>query len=188
MKTIEINSIEGTEKSIEIIVDGVPNNYPALFYAIPQPGNTLVIKADSNIHESIFITNLSTLSVNGTTFQSASEAIVAINELSNFKSGGSSSGNNGGGSNNNITLVIQKNGFNSVITPKKFTWNSNLKVNQVILAKGTLSANFTIGSNSYSHTTIKGITLPAGVDLEINDIEMAVGNDFGNGTLIFNIL
>jgi len=98
MKTIEIKSIDGKKKSIEIILDGVSNTFPSFFRANTQKGNIVAVKFDDSSIPTIFIDRLSKLTVNGESFSSTSDAAAAINELSNFKSGGnSSSENNGGG-------------------------------------------------------------------------------------------
>ena len=96
MKTIEFNSISDAPKSIELIIDGVSNPYPAVFFAIPQPGNSIVIKSEKDLISPIFVTDLSLLKVDGNPVDSKADAIKKINELANFHKGGPTSVNNGG--------------------------------------------------------------------------------------------
>jgi len=96
METIEIKSIQGTKKTITVIVDGVQETYPAQFKAKSLRGAIISIKFDDSSIRTIIIDKLSKLKVNGQQYSSLSEAVVAINELS-FNEGGSSSENNGGG-------------------------------------------------------------------------------------------
>ena len=94
MKTIEIKSIEGTKKSVEIIIDKVSYTLPALFKAKSQKGNVISIEFKDSLIRTILIDNLSKLTVNDLSFSITSDAVVAINELSNFNMPGGSGGNN----------------------------------------------------------------------------------------------
>ena len=95
MNTIKINSIAGTKKSIEIIIDDVPNTYPALFRANTQKGNIVAVKFEDSLIPTIFVDNISKLTVDGNSFTNTGKAAIAINELANFRKGGTSSANNG---------------------------------------------------------------------------------------------
>jgi len=100
METLEIN---GKDKSVEIIEDGVSTIYPASFYAVSQGEKMLIIQSNNPSTQKIIVDDVSKLTVDGATFTQATDAAEAINELANFKLGGASSENNGG----NITLPIE---------------------------------------------------------------------------------
>jgi hypothetical protein len=95
MNTIEINSIADTLKSIEIRIDnGIPKVYPASFHARSDGNVGLVIKSEMPVTSAFLVDEVGKLTVNGTVFTTAEDAVVAINELANFKTGGGTPTNN----------------------------------------------------------------------------------------------
>ena len=96
MTTIEINSIPGSLKSIELIIDGISKVYPATFLATSEEGNRIMLKSRDRLIPICFI-SLDRLRINGNPVGSAREAASLINELANYQGDGSGGGSGGSG-------------------------------------------------------------------------------------------
>ena len=84
-----------------------------------------------------------------------------------------------------LAIFVEKTGFNSLIYPKRFAYDKDLTVKKVILAGNASGASFAVAGTNYDKNTLVGVTIPVGIDLIINDIEIKVGYDTGSMTIIF---
>jgi hypothetical protein len=83
------------------------------------------------------------------------------------------------------SLFVEKLGINSLIYPKYFRYDKALTVSKVILSGNATGASFRVEGTEYNQETIIGTTVPVGVDLIIEDINIAAGYDTGSMTIIF---
>ena len=87
-----------------------------------------------------------------------------------------------------LVLPVQKNGMTASIYPKIFVYDESLKITDVVLSAGVVSAQFKIGSTSYTQTSLKNVTLVQGAELTIDNIVIGSGYDYAGLVIIFNIL
>ena len=180
---LKINQIEGSEKSYTIDdQNGRIDKYHACHRAAWYGSVIRVFNVYSGV---TYEANYDDMEINGIVPDSIDDAMAKLEFMFPFNSGGGASGIVG---DTRLILSVQKTGTNGRIFPTPFAWEKSLKVENVVTSKNVLSADFTIAGVSYSQTTLKGVTLPYGEDLIINDIVIAAGYDVGSLTLIFEIL
>jgi hypothetical protein len=83
------------------------------------------------------------------------------------------------------SIFVEKLGINSLIYPKYFCYDKDLTVSKVILSGNAAGASFSVDGTDYDEEELLGVTVPAGVDLIISDIDIKAGYDTGSITIIF---
>ncbi|MDR1120024.1 MAG: hypothetical protein LBM08_03825 [Dysgonamonadaceae bacterium] len=83
------------------------------------------------------------------------------------------------------SIFVEKLGINSLIYPKYFCYDKDLTVSKVILSGNAAGASFSVDGTDYDDEELLGVTVPAGVDLIISDIDIKAGCDTGSITIIF---
>lgn len=180
METIEIKSISGKKNSIEIIIDNISRVYPSSLYASQTGERSLIVKYVNPIVNTVIINDIEKLIVDEQTFTNSKDAVIAINELSNFHKGGASSANNG-----KVRLFVDKRGADFQPYPKRIKFREEMTVSDVILSDNCDGASFEIEGILYNEATLIGITMPSEADLIINDLTIASGFDSANLTIVF---
>ncbi len=83
------------------------------------------------------------------------------------------------------TIVLNKSVLNGIVDPQIFKWSTDKTVSSVLLTSNCSEISVTIGSTTYDHITLVGVTLSAGTEMIINDITIQTGFDNANALIIF---
>lgn len=84
-----------------------------------------------------------------------------------------------------VNISIFKRGANGIVDPQIWSWINNVTVTSVRLMSNCIDISVTIGTTTYDHTTLVGVTIPAGTEIIINDISIAAGKNNANAIIIF---
>jgi hypothetical protein len=82
-------------------------------------------------------------------------------------------------------LFVEKIGLNDLIYPKYFRYDKDLTVKSVVVSANAVGATFSMAGEDYDHDSLAGVSIPAGTDLVIEDIDIAAGQDVGSITITF---
>ena len=84
-----------------------------------------------------------------------------------------------------VNLCLFKNGMNGVSSPQIFKWTQDLTVSNVLLMSNCAGISVKIGGTTYTTNGLIGITILAGVELEVLDMSIVAGKDNANAIIIF---
>jgi hypothetical protein len=84
-----------------------------------------------------------------------------------------------------VTLSVFKNGMNGLSSPQIFKWTQDLTISNVLLMSNCSGLSVKINGVTYNSNTMIGITILAGVELEVVDIPIVAGKDNANAIIIF---
>ena len=176
---LKINQITDSKRSYTIENhNGSIIKYQACYRATFSEG---MIRLTNVYAGTTYLARVDDVEINGEVPTSVDDALAKLEFILPFNSGGGASGT----INSRLHVFVEKIGINNLIYPKHFSYNEDLTVSDVIPAGNAAGASFTVDGVDYDENTLVGVTIPTGIDLIINDIEIKAGYDTGSMTIIF---